>query len=128
MEATKTIRTIKLTGDIAAVTTGVSAVAVRLRSDVVLASGVLCLGGSGESRTGLFGGRTPVDVERPERSDRPTQAPKAVAAAARYGCAPAVGAGNQQDHRIHQAQAAFATNAKHSMWALRGLPPWRERT
>ena len=122
------ITMIKLMGETVAVAEGVSAAAVRLRGDVVLASGVLGLRRSGASGTDLLADRTPVGTERPVRSDRPTQASKAVAAAARYGCAHAIDAGNQQDQQTHRAEAAFAADAKRSMWAFRGLPPWRERT
>ncbi len=106
------ITTIKLTDETVAVAMGVSAVAARLRGGVVL-------GGT----TGLSLGWTPVVVER---SERPTQAPKA--AAATYGYAHAIGAGNQQDQQIHQAATDFAGDAASSMRAFRGLEPWRERT
>ncbi|WP_377269496.1 hypothetical protein [Peterkaempfera sp. SMS 1(5)a] len=113
METTKMITTIKLTDETVAVAMGVSAVAARLRGGVVL-------GGT----TGLSLGWTPVVVER---SERPTQAPKA-AAVATYGYAHAIGAGNQQDQQIHQAASDFAADATRSMRAFRGLEPWRERT
>ncbi|MFJ6212891.1 hypothetical protein ACIQGZ_06095 [Streptomyces sp. NPDC092296] len=127
MDTTKMIATIKLTDETVAVAMGVSAVAAHLRGGVVLASGVLGLGGTGLSNTGLSRDwTTPVDVERVERSDRPTKAPKAVAATATYGYAYAIGAGTQQDQQIQAA--AFTADATRSMRAFRGLEPWRERT
>ncbi|MCD0482825.1 hypothetical protein LO771_10540 [Streptacidiphilus sp. ASG 303] len=140
METTKTITTIKLTGETVLAAKGVSA-AARLRGCVVLAAGVPALGGTGLSGTGMYGtglsgagmpaatgltrGWTPVVVER---SERPVQAPKAVAAADLYGHVHTLGADNQQDYRIHQAAADFAADAARSAKAFRGRAPWRERT
>lgn len=111
------ISTIKMTDETVAVAMGVSVVAARLRGGVVLSG-----------TTGLSLGWTPVVVERVERSERPTQAPKAAAGAVRYGYVHAIGAGNHQDQQIHLAATAFAADADHSMRAFRGLEPWRERT
>jgi len=65
------------------------------------------------------------------RDERPTQAPKAVAAAAKHGhYAAVVGAGaeKQQDQQINQARAAFTAATAIRMRAFRGPEPWSERT
>jgi hypothetical protein len=150
VENTKMITTIKLTGETVAVAMGVSAASARLRGGVVLGLGVAGLGrtgfgATGAGTTGAGNGTgvagngtglsrrwtpvvTPVVVERVERSERPTQAPKAAAAAAEYGYVHAIGAGTQQDQQIHLAEADFPADVTRSMRAFRGLDPWRERT
>jgi hypothetical protein len=141
------IATIKLMDRTVAVAMGVSTGATRLGADLFLGFGGTGLSGtrlsgSGLSGSGLFGtgseaavvtgrshGWTAVDGKRVERSERPVQAPKAVAAAEKYGYAHAIGAGTQQtDQQINLAETAFAADATPPMRAFRGLEPWRERT
>ncbi|GAA2752148.1 MULTISPECIES: hypothetical protein [Kitasatospora] len=64
------------------------------------------------------------------RDERPTQAPKAVVAAAEHGrYAVAVGAGiKQQDQQIKQVKVARPGAVAIRMWAFRGPEPWSERT
>ncbi|MFF7992735.1 hypothetical protein ACFZDG_23435 [Kitasatospora xanthocidica] len=97
----------------------------------------LCLTGSGNVEgavveTGLSGNWVSFGTSRSLRDERPTQAPKAAAAAAIHGgYAQVIGAGNpqkQNEQLINQAMAAFAGAAAIRMRAFRGPEPWRERT
>ncbi|MCU7822958.1 hypothetical protein [Kitasatospora sp. DSM 101779] len=155
METTKTIT--KLTGQTVFAmpvcapsmfgTRGTSTVVSRLRGVVVLAenglglqgtdvsvvsgSGFTGLGGADSFETGLsrdwaiFGGGLEL------RDERPTQAPKAVAVAAKHGGYVRVsgaGAAKQDEQLINQAQAAHTGAQAIRMRAFRGPAPWSERT
>ncbi|MDH6116481.1 hypothetical protein [Kitasatospora sp. GAS204B] len=66
------------------------------------------------------------------RDERPTEAPKAVEAAAKHGAyllAVGAGAAQKQDEQlINQAKAAFIGAEAIRIRAFRGPEPWRERT
>jgi hypothetical protein len=116
--------------------TGQTAVAASLRpsTPAAVAGGVsLVAGALGLNGTGLsFGWATgSVDCSLGMRGGRPTQAPKAVDAAAEHGAyLQAIGAvAEQQDEQlIHQAKAAFIGAEASRSRAFRGPEPWRERT
>ncbi|MBO1418317.1 hypothetical protein [Streptomyces sp. FH025] len=82
--------------------------------------------------TGLSRDWASFGTSRPERDERPTQAPKAAVAAAMHGgYAQVIGAGNtqkQNEQQIEQAEAAFIGAEAFRMRAFRGPEPWRERT
>lgn len=82
--------------------------------------------------TGLSRDWASFGTPRSERDERPTQAPKAVVAAAMHGgYAQVIGAGNaqkQNEQQIKQAKAAFTGALAIRMRAFRGPEPWRERT
>lgn len=155
METTKTIT--KLTGRTVfampsgvlplCATRGTSTDVARLRNVVLAAGNGLGLDGTGVSAvsgfgfTG-FGGGVSVEsglsldwamFERLDvtRDERPTQAPKATAAAAIHGdYAQASGAGvrKQDEQLIDQAEAAPTGAEAVRMRAFRGPEPWSERT
>lgn len=114
-------------------TTGVSVVPVVSglgHTDVCAAGGRNVEGTSVE--TGLSGDWASFGTSRSLRDERPTQAPKAVVAAAMHGdYAQVIGAGStqkQNEQQINQAMAAFAGATAIRMRAFRGPEPWRERT
>lgn len=122
-------------------TTGVSvASAVPAGSGRVvsgLGNTVICLadqaGGIEGTRveTGLSRGWAFAATSRSLRDERPTQAPKAVVAAAEHGgYAQVIGAGapKQNEQQIEQAMAAHLGAKAVRMRAFRGPEPWRERT
>ncbi|MFJ3218547.1 hypothetical protein ACIPLC_21820 [Kitasatospora sp. NPDC086801] len=82
--------------------------------------------------TGLSRDWASFGTSRSLRDERPTQAPKAVVAAAMHGdYAQVVGAGStqkQNEQQINQAMAAFTGAEAIRMRAFRGPEPWRERT
>ncbi|MEU8513660.1 hypothetical protein AB0C76_19020 [Kitasatospora sp. NPDC048722] len=117
-------------------TTGVSvvpsvAVSGLGHTDLCVAGGRSIEGTSVE--TGLSRDWASFGTPRSERDERPTQAPKAVVAAAMHGgYAQVIGAGNaqkQNEQQINkQAEAAFIGATAIRMRAFRGPEPWRERT
>jgi hypothetical protein len=114
--------------------TGQTAVSVSLRPSTAVAGGVsLVAGALGLSvGTGLSLGWAAgsVDCSHGMRGGRPTEAPKAVEAAAKHGAyLQAVGAvAKQQDQLINQAEVAFIGAKAIRIRAFRGPEPWRERT
>ncbi|TQF03536.1 hypothetical protein E6W39_16505 [Kitasatospora acidiphila] len=116
--------------------TGQTVVAASLRpSTTAVAGGVSLVAGSlGLSvGTGLSLGWAAgsVDCSRGMRGGRPTEAPKAVDAAAKHGAyLQVIGAvAEQQDEQlINQAKAAFIGAEAARIRAFRGPEPWRERT
>ncbi|MQS13916.1 hypothetical protein F7Q99_16970 [Streptomyces kaniharaensis] len=116
-------------------TTGVSVVPAAAVSgpghtDLCVAGGRSVEGTSVE--TGLSRDWASFGTPRSLRDERPTQAPKAVVAAATHGgYAQVIGAGNpqkQNEQQINQAMAAFIGAKAIRMRAFRGPEPWRERT
>ncbi|MGW2249103.1 hypothetical protein ACWCXH_02720 [Kitasatospora sp. NPDC001660] len=116
-------------------TTGVSVVPAAAVSglghtDLCIAVGRSVEGTSVE--TGLSRDWASFGTPRSERDERPTQAPKAVVAAAMHGgYAQVIGAGNaqkQNEQQIKQAEAAITGAMAIRMRAFRGPEPWRERT
>ncbi|MGW4891201.1 hypothetical protein ACWEQL_02865 [Kitasatospora sp. NPDC004240] len=122
--------------------TGVSVVPAAAGGSDRVVSGlgntVVCLaditGGIEGTRveTGLSRDWAHVATSRSLRDERPTQAPKAVVAAAEHGgYAQVIGAGNapkQDEQQINQAMAAFMGASAIRMRAFRGPEPWREQT
>jgi hypothetical protein len=116
--------------------TGQTVVAASLRpSTTAHAGGVSLVSGSlGLSvGTGLSLGWAAgsVDCSHDMRGGRPTEAPKAVDAAAKHGAyLQVIGAvAEQQDEQlINQAKAAFIGAEAARIRAFRGPEPWRERT
>ncbi|WP_405011688.1 hypothetical protein [Kitasatospora sp. NBC_01539] len=152
METTKTIT--KLTGHtvIAMPSGAVSPFGTRGSSTVAPLCGVVVVAGnglgldgtgvptvSGHGFTGFGGASFETGLSRDwatfdrglvMRDERPTQAPKAVAAAAIHGgYARVSGAGAEQDEQlINQAEAARKGAGAVRMGAFRGPKPWSERT
>ncbi|MFE9422965.1 hypothetical protein ACFYNO_08385 [Kitasatospora sp. NPDC006697] len=114
--------------------TGQTAVAASLRPSALLTGGVSLAGALGlDNGLGLsFGwGAVSVDSSRGMRDVRPTEAPKALGAAAKHGAyLQVIGAvTEQQDEQLnHLAEAAFIGAAAIRSRAFRGPEPWRERT
>ncbi|MFJ2187579.1 hypothetical protein ACIOJE_06350 [Kitasatospora sp. NPDC087861] len=114
-------------------TTGVSvvpAVSALGHTDLCGAAGRNVEGTAVE--TGLSRDWASFGTSRSLRDERPTQAPKALVAAAMHGdYAQVIGAGNaqkQNEQQINQAMAALAGAKAIRMRAFRGPEPWRERT
>jgi hypothetical protein len=98
------------------INTGISSAVKSTDCSVV----VSCLLGFSDLGTGLSGvsaGRSASFAGLPvrERNQRPTQAPEAVAAQAATYARAAAGAGTRTQTKLH-----------HTMWAFRGLEPWRD--
>jgi hypothetical protein len=119
----------KLTGQTAAAVSLRPSTATAVVGGASLVAGVLGLSvGTGLSLGWAAGS---VDCARGMRGGRPTEAPKAVDAAAKHGAyLQAIGAvAEQQDEQlIHQAKAAFIGAEAARSRAFRGPEPWRERT
>ncbi|MEV7025582.1 hypothetical protein [Kitasatospora sp. NPDC093558] len=118
-------------------TTGVSVVPAATATVSGLGHTDLCVAGGRSSEgisveTGLSRDWASFGTPRSERDERPTQAPKAVVAAAMHGgYAQVIGAGNpqkQNEQQIKQAKAAAIGAMAIRMRAFRGPEPWRERT
>ncbi|WP_035845573.1 hypothetical protein [Kitasatospora azatica] len=89
------------------------------------------LGTAVETGLSLGWGTVAVDSPRVMRDERPTEAPKAVEAAAKHGAYLQVvgaGAAKQDEQLINQAKAAFIGAEVIRNRAFRGPEPWRERT
>ncbi|GAA1968264.1 hypothetical protein [Kitasatospora viridis] len=114
--------------------TGQTAVTASLRPSTVAATGGVSLAGSLGLNvgTGLSLGWATVSLDsaRGMRDERPTEAPKALEAAAKHGAyLQVIGAvAEQQDEQQIVAEAAFIGAEAARSRAFRGPEPWRERT
>ena len=126
MEIITVINSTKLTGQTVIVSS--SCALASLRGSVVLAGNGLGLDATGLSAVSGLGNTAFAG----SRDERPTKAPKALAAAVKHGeYARANGAGHwtkQDEQLIEQAMAAFMGATAIRIRAFRGPEPWRERT